>query len=417
MITLKRKNIELIILTIIGIVVYTFVFLNLNIDVSNEIAFSTVDSKSYLDVANWLENGVDSDQVSKRPVLYPIILLVSTKIGGVYGIWIFQVIFWLFSLNFIFLTIQQLTKSSITAYIGALVFMLNLSVIALTLHALTEVTTIFLLSMLGYFLTKKIKQYREPQFLHIGLFFLVLLTLVKPAFSLPLYFVFFIVFPLFYLKKHLKHPKHFIKLFLILLPLIIQLAIVKTKYDKLTVSTIGHTTFTNYFIAQGVENIESINREEALSKAMAFSDDEELDYVYEHLPVYTKLFWWNIFDNIDGKSMFLVHTKDRENYRFAEFMRVYNRLTVMVHYLFVLLTLPLLIMLLRKKNYPLLFILGFLYTLGLYFVVTTGISFWQGDRLTLPAIAIWSCLYPSIIYFYLKLRNPAKSVLKKEDIE
>lgn len=413
MVSLTRRNIELIILTGIGMVVYIFVFLNLNIDVSNEIAYSTVDSKSYLDVANWLENGVDTEQVSKRPLLYPIILLVATKIGGVYGIWLLQVLFWFFSLNFIFLAIKSLTKSTVTAFIGALVFMLNLSVIALTLHALTEVTTIFLLSMLGYFLTKKMKDYREPQFLHLGLLFLVLLTLVKPAFSLPLYAVLFIVFPIFYLKKHLKYPKHFLKLVLILLPLIIQLTIVKTKYDELTVSTIGPKTFTNYFVAQGVESIESIERKEALEKANAFKGDEELDYVYDNISVYSKQFVWNIVNNINGRPVFLLYPVGNENFEFAEFMKAYNGLTFRLHYLFVILILPLLIILLWKKNYPLLFLLGFFYTLGLYLIVTTGISFWQGDRLTLPAIATWSFLYPSIIYFYWKVMNPRKYIPKR----
>lgn len=415
MISLKNRNLELLLLNGIGIVVYTVVFFNLNIDVSNEIMFSTVDSKSYLDVANWLENGVDTEQVSKRPILYPVILLVATKIGGVNGIWMLQVLFWLFSVNFIFLAIKNLTQSVTPSFIGAFIFMANLSVIALTLHALTEVTTIFLLSMLVYFLSSKRKHFRKSRFLHTGLFVLVLLTIVKPAFSIPLYGVLFIIFPLFYLREHLKRPKLFIRLFMILLPLIIQLSIMKTKYDELAVSTIGPITFTNYFVAQGVQEIDSTNREQALSKAMDFSTDEELDYVYEHLSIYSRLFWWNVFDNIDGKPTFLLYPKERENFQFAEFMRVYNRLTVMIHYLFILLALPLTILLLKKKKYSFFFLLGFLYLLGLYYVLTTGISFWQGDRLTLASIAIWSFLYPSIIWCYINLWHPRKSLFTDEN--
>ena len=411
MIKFTKPHFSLYILNGLGALVYITVFLNLNTTISNEIAFSTPDALTYLDVANWLDVGVDSESISIRPVLFPMILLISTKLGGAYGIWIIQVIFWFLTINLIFLVIKQLSKSYVCAYLGALIVMTNLSLIALTLHALTEVTTVFLLSAMIFFLVKKIEQFREPHFFHTCLFFLVLLSILKPVFSIPMFCVLFIAFPLFYLRKHLKYPKNILKLFLILLPLLIQLSIIKTKYNQTKISLISSVTFSKYLVAQGIQKIQSVNLDDAVKKALSFSREQQLNYVYEHFSIYSGLFNKNITDNITGRATFLLYPKGHENYRLAKYMEIYNKTTLKVHYVFMILILPLLLVFLKKKNYLILIFLIFLYTLGVYYVIVTGISFWQGDRLTLPAITIWACVYPFILFYYLKLLYPTKSKL------
>ena len=411
MIKFKERNTALYILNGIAVFVYLIIFLNLNITVCNEIVFSTPDALTYLDVANWLDVGLDSESISTRPILYPIILLISTKLGGAYGIWIIQVIFWLLTINFTFLAIKRYTKSYIYAFIGAFIIMVNLSLIALTLHALTEVTVVFLLSAMLFFIVKKIEQFKKPHFIHTCLFFLVLLSIVKPVFSIPMFGVLFFVLPIFYLRKHLKYPRHFLRLFLILLPLLVQLTIIKTKYDQTKISLIASMAFTKYFVPQGIQIIESVDREDAVKKALSFSRKKQLNYIYEHLSAYSELFISNIIGNIKGEPSFLLYPKGLENYQFADFMKTFNKITVYLHYLFSILILPLLLILLKKKKYHPLILLSSLYTLGVYYIVSTGISFWQGYRLVLPAIAIWACLYPLILFSYLELLYPIKPKL------
>ena len=399
---------SLFILSGLAAIVYIIVFLNLNSTVSNEIAFSTPDALTYQNVANWLSQGIDSESISIRPILYPLILLIATKLGGVYVIWGIQVIFWFLSILFTFLSIKQLTKSYIFAYLGAFIIMSNLSLIALTLHALTELTTIFLLSTMLFFLVKKIEQYRNLPFFHTFLFFLVLLSILKPIFSIPLYCVLFIALPLFYLKKYFKNPKKIFTLILIILPLLIQLSIIKTKYNQTKISLIGSTTFTNYFVAQGIQKIESINWNDAVKKANSFSKEQQLNYIYKQLDFYSYLFKKNITDNITGKATFLLHPKGFENYQLAKFMKSYNTITLKIHFVFFFLVIPLILIFLKKKNYSILILLLFFYTLGAYYIIATGISFFQGDRLTLPAISIWACIYPFILSSYRKLLYSTK---------
>jgi len=411
MIKFTKPHFSFYILNGIAAVVYIVVFLNLNLTVSNEIAFSTPDAVTYKDVADWLAHGVQSESISTRPILFPLILLITTKLGGAYGIWIAQVIFWFLTINFTFLVVKQLTKNYVFAALGGLIIMSNLSLIAMTLHALTELITVFLLSAMLFFLGRKIEQFREVHFFHTCMFFLVLLSILKPVFSIPLFSILFIVFPLFYLRKHWEYPKNILKLFLLLLPLLVQLTIIKTKYNQTKISLISSMTLSEYLVPQGIQKIESISREEAVKKAWSFSSKEQANYIVEHLSTYSHLFKKNITDNITGKSTFLSYPKGHGNVHFAKFMKSYNENTLKVHYAFFILIIPLLFIFLIKKNYSILIFLMFIYGLGAYYVIVTGISFWQGDRLTLGSIGIWACLYPFILFSYFKLLYPTKPKL------
>ena len=92
-----------------------------------------------------------------------------------------------------------------------------------------------------------------------------------------------------------------------------------------------------------------------------------------------------------------------KNNQLAVFMKTYNIKTLKVHYVFIVLVFLLLIILLIKKDYPTFIFLLFTYSLGAYLIISTGISFWQGDRLTLPAISIWAFIYPLVLFYYIKL--------------
>ena len=50
-----------------------------------------------------------------------------------------------------------------------------------------------------------------------------------------------------------------------------------------------------------------------------------------------------------------------------------------------------------------LYIALFFSLLNIYYILVTGISFWQGDRLTLSAIGIFSFLYVYMFYEFFTL--------------
>ncbi len=405
-----KFNFTLCILNILSLFVYMVIFFNLKQNVSEDIMFSTSDAQTYYDVVDWLKYKIDSESVSIRPLLYPLILLTMTKFGGVNGVWIIQVIFWLLSINFTFMTIKNITKSNLFSFFGVLLLISNLSLITLTLHALTEVTTAFLLSMMLFFMSRKIKEYRSIHFFHTCLFFMVLLTILKPTFYIPLLCLFFVVFPSFYLRKHLKYPINFLKVVLIILPLIIQISIIYIKYGHAKVSLIGTKTISRYIVPQGIQQIESISFEDAVKKSESFSESQQWDYIQRHASQYFYLFLNNIKNNIKGNPTFLLYPKGYENYKLAQFTKNYNYIIYIAHFIFFILIFPLMLIFIKNKNISLLFFLGLSYLLGFYFIVVTGISFMQGDRLTLPSIAIWANIYPIILFSCLKLLFPTMHI-------
>ena len=295
---MRKPNYALYSLNIVAISVYLLVFFNLNITVSEKIMFVSSDAVTYMDVVKWMEHGIEHESVSTRPFLYPVLLMLSLKMNGVYGVWIMQAVFWILAINFTFLSIKQITKNNWFAFLGAVLLMANTSLIALTLHALTEVTTVFLLSMMLFFLARKIEEYRNLQFLHTCLFFLVLLTLVKPVFYIPLLGTIFIFIPLIYLKKYRQNPKSILKLLLILLPLITQLGLMKVKYDQTTVSLIAPKTLSRYFMPQGIIQVEPLTFDEAVVKAEAMTKKQQRAYMKSHAKVYVKSFTNNMINNI-----------------------------------------------------------------------------------------------------------------------
>lgn len=393
-----KANKHLYILNVIAVVFYTLVFFNLEIGISSDIMFQSQDATTYNDVAKWIRDGTDSYSTAIRPVLYPLVIFIGSTIAGVYGIWLLHVLMWLLTINFAFLSVRKLTASNTYAYIAAFVIMTNLSLLVLTLHALTEVTTTFLLSAVILFVVKNVHQYKEVYFIHGSIFFLVLLTILKPVFSIPLNIMLFLVLPLCYFKKAFTSFKPILTLAIILLPLVIQIGIVKQKYGQAKVSLISDITLTQYLLAQGIEQIQGTSRIESIEKANAMSDDEQRTYLLTHKWQYVKLFATNLKNNVSGNPNFLYTPKGVAHHKMGQFMKWYNRVAVRLHILLLLPTLILFIAFIKKKNYEELIILLMIGGVSIYYMFVTGISFWQGDRLVLPAIAAWAVLYPFMIF-------------------
>ena len=406
---ISKTKYPLFFLTIISIAVYFSIFFSINSKVCYEIMFSSPDARSYKDVADWILYHTESESVSIRPILYPLLILVSNSIGGIYGIWFLQFTFWILSINFTFLAVKRITNSNTYAILGSIFLISNLSLIALTLHGLTEVTTVFLLSILVLYIARKKEEYLSPNFFNVCTLLLVLLTLVKPTFYLPLLAVLFIGFPFIYFRKFIKKPAHFLKLALILLPLIVQLSIIKTKYGELKVSLIGSITLREYILPQGVEKVEGISFDEARIKSREFARKEQLEYMTNHLPTYLNLFFTNIKDNLKGSPTFLLYPEGYENQGLAKYESKYNKAYFILAIILTALTIPILILLYKHRSFtPLVFLL-ITCALWLYYILVTGISFWQGDRLTLPSVMIFASVFPVIIFQYFEILTKRKN--------
>ncbi|OFX81075.1 MAG: hypothetical protein A2X12_08225 [Bacteroidetes bacterium GWE2_29_8] len=109
-------------------------------------------------------------------------------------------------------------------------------------------------------------------------------------------------------------------------------------------------------------------------------------------------------------SFFLLYPDGYEKYRLSLFMKHYNNVMLILHCIFLIFIFPLIFIFIKSRNFSILIFLVFFSILEFYYIFVTGISFWQGDRLTLPAIAIWSCIYPIILFYYLKILYPTSNI-------
>ncbi len=366
--------------------------------------FTTYDSYTYCNASNEFYNFSETGFSNFRPFLFPLILNLILKPFGATGLWLMQLAFWIVSINLIFLSIKNTTKNRILSYAGSALIAFNFSYIGLTMQCLTEVTTIFLLSILVYFTSINLTNLKSLHFFQGVLFMMVLLTVLKPVFFLPTLFMLIVLLPIFYLKKYKEAPKKFVMLAFILLPLFYQLTLMKVKYDTFSVSQISTETLRNYLFAQGVQQKESISLEDARQKIKGLTDNEVSSYLLDNKLLYAKIYIENLKANMNAFPSFLIGPRGFIYTSLASYMITVNTFYLWLHLLFVL---PLILILFfsfkeRKNNFDFVLLLSF--TLLVYYIfLTSPVSFNEGDRLIITSMPVWVFLYATLLY-YMKVR-------------
>jgi hypothetical protein len=382
---------------------YFIIFGNLKIGPTEEIFFSTPDSMTFLQAGEYLING-DGNEYSLliRPFLYPMILMIFYKGLGAFGLWTLHILFWLCSINLLFLSIRRATGSLAFSFTGAAIAALNLTFIVLTFHALSEVTSIFFLSLLLYLLVQRIDERKEISFFHRLLFMLVVLTVLKPLFYPFVLALVFIILPLFYLRKYLVRPINFIYLLIILVPLIFQLSLMKIKFGILKVSDIDRITLRDFLFAEGYERINGIDRTTALKRVYEMKNPEIIDYMLDHKSTYLSVFLWNLKENCNEDAGFLKYPESYDHPVLRKFMNGVNHIYFGLYIAFII---PVLFLLFHfyKKKQKAHFALSFILSALLYYIlISSAISAWQDDRLVLPALPLWIFLY---IFTFIHLKK------------
>ena len=148
--------------------------------------FSRPDSLEYRAVADWIYGArASADASAWRPFLYPLLLGLAQRVGGILGIWFLNVVLWLITLNVAAAATYRFVKSRWAAAIVFLVLATNASLIVLTFKALTEITTVALLAIWIYGISHLTRRPTRSQ-VTWALLPLALLVVVKPEFELLL---------------------------------------------------------------------------------------------------------------------------------------------------------------------------------------------------------------------------------------
>lgn len=370
------------------LVIYLFlIFKDMPVYANDYFLLWSKDSKEYYSTGREFFNFSETGFSHTRPFLFPLFLRATHSLGGASLVWLLHCLMWIISANLIFNIIRKWTNNLIYASIGVVAFAMNISLIALTFHGLTEISTVLLLCLLALILVNnKTALFEAHVFVNvIGI--LVALTLVKPLFYIPLVAILAVGF-WFYLKSFKENKKHFIFLGLVLFPLVFQMSVMKIKYDRFTVSMISELTFRRYLVAQGIERLELIPRDTAIVRAEQMSAGEMKTYLKENKDLYYSLCMENLKFNIKAYPSYLAMNTAATYKAYFNFMNELNVYYLhffrIIRFCFIVL---LLYSLIRKKLRENLVLLS-LMTFYLYIQYSSMISFYQGDRLTIFALPL-----------------------------
>jgi hypothetical protein len=299
------------------------------------------------------------------------------------------------------------------SYLAVPLYLSNLSLIALTLHALTEVTTIFLLALLAWFIANAAGRKKELGFIHRVLLMLVLLTVIKPLFYPLVLFVVFIILPVFYFRQYRLVSKKLITLLLVLSPLLLQQSFMKIRSGVFKVSMISEITLRDYLFAQCLDKDMGIDRDRSLAEAKKYDADQVRDYLFAYSSAVISIYKRNLENNCNGYPIYLDYPAGTGNPVYLDYMIKMNGHYYKLHRIMMILILLVAAGLFFTRKMNELFILvcstGILY----YILLTSGISAYQYDRLTICAFPVWIFIYlvtlyylSELILFFLKKRSP-----------
>lgn len=394
-----RNNKTLILLNILWIAIYFTFFCQLSLPVNGKILFSTPDSQEYLKTGYEFFDLHHTGYSYTRPFLYPIFIRLVYGTFGAYALWFIQFLFWLISANLIYRSVFLFSKQVIFSCCISLIFCVNLSLIVLTLHGLTELISVFLISLLTYIICNNFDDLWSPK-LHFKILFLFsLLAVIKPLFF-PLALAMLGLIILVHFRYLFRNPKKTGQLLLILLPVILQLGMMKYKYGQLTISTISDLTWRRYIATQVVSDLNHFTPEEnakAEKIAVAMSPEELNAHFKAHFGLYYRHWSTNMHDNLGHEANLLLYPVGYEHRDFYYFMQSTNNKYRKTHSIFLVIFVLCAIIWIVRKNYkPLLGTMALL-LICYYIFGTSGISFSQGDRLVITSLPLFLVTYSILL--------------------
>lgn len=384
---------EFLILNGLLAIVFITIAYNMPFRPTDELLLYFSDSKTYFNAGEEFFLLAEQGDSITRPFLYPVFLRGCFAIGGSWLVFILQSLFWIISGNLIYLGIKQITSKLLFRIAAVILYAVNISLITYTFYGLTESITVLLLSILTYYTTKTLQSGLTIEYALKIVLLLSLLTVIKPLFQHPtLFFTLFVIIRFF--KQFIVTKKRIVMLLLAISPIVLQVTVMKLKYDKFQISTISERTMNNYLLAQGVREIQGISdvkRSQEIVQKM--KPAEKRSYLMNHRNVYLKLYLNNIADNVTGYKSSVIAPPGYDITKQQNVMSRYNETLFSVSRYFLLLFILISVVdFFRKRmfsNWQQLTIGLLLY----YIVFASGISFWQGDRLVVFAIPLWITLY------------------------
>ena len=212
------------------------------------------------------------------------------------------------------------------------------------------------------------------------------------------YFFLLVLFPFIKFKTYYRAPTKLIWVGIVLLPVFLQMGILKWNYDEFGISMRSSDTVDFYLMAQCMEQDKGIDLTASRAIITEMSAEERGEYKANHLGLMGANLVMNIQGNIEGDSYMLLHRPEIENAGLRRFMVNMNKVFYRIHQLFIVVLFLFSLLLIWKRSWKDLLLIWVLILPPLFYIVASGVSFSQGDRLVLPALVLWFAAYFLIVY-------------------
>lgn len=375
-VTLRRSSL-LILLNLAAVSSYLFVgWASGSLAHVDASVFSSPDSREYRAVADWIFGGPSTPASAWRPFLYPLLIGLTERLGGFDGVWLLNVALWFITLNFAAGATYRFVKSNLAAALVFLVLASNVSLILLTVEGLTEITVVTLLAVWTYGLSHLTRK-PTPSQVAWALLPVALLVLVKPEFEILLA-VIVVVLGIGIVSRPAPGLAAAV-LVACLLPIAIQIAVNVNFNGYLGISNIGDKTVRGYFLSRlDVAIGESSSVRAARPQMILLNNLDAAHLVLNHFGKAVVVFVSTLKENLLAGSSFLVG----HHPRIARLILVTNS----AYFVTLLAMIPLVAVALWRARDGRLALLS-IATLNVF--LAGGLTFSQGDRITIVALPLW----------------------------
>ena len=346
--------------------------------------FSTPDSHSYREVAEWLFGGPNSIETLHRPFLYPLLLGVAQRIAGEWGIWALNLICWFGMLNLTSVAAWRMTGRLAAGAVVFVVMATNLSIIALTFQGLTESLVLLLeAAWVAGLAWSRLPPGRSRDFVMLFLP-VTLLSVVKPAYQIEVV-IGLVLLIVTLLRMQGRRLGAAVAVAACCLPIVAQLALNATANHFIGLSSTGELELKDYYFAQVYAEINGLPLDltQARSDVAAMTSGQMLTYLLDHKQVAVGTLIENLRGNLTSPSPVIDPSANPTLWSLTQNT---NRLYERLHVLF----LPIVVVAVWLRRDPRLVLL---YLFAALLILYPSLIYDQGDRYITMAMPFWSAAY------------------------
>lgn len=347
---------------------------------------------------------LDADIISLRTYFYPLFLSAYKYLG----VGVFFSIQWamnIVTLIIIYHILLEFRVSLRFRYLGLSFIIVNPTFSFISLHALSEVLSMFILSVTLLHLVRYSQDGTKDRF-YLVLFFLSFLVIIKPVF-LP-FLLLFVVYHFYMYRESIKIYKFMLAIF----PLLSQMLLSKWLIGEFTISSAGSENFVHRFYPAvwGFSELGQFisYKSELAIEAKQVSPDliDKIIYLILHPLGTLEALLWITYQNMTSYSHY-VGSDAIGGIDLRTLSQRLNVISLCFHIIVIIYG-----FLLIKRNAKEFELAMLLVLLNLSVVFLSSLTYWQGDRLVSVILPSWLILYVVVFTAQpIKYRSFVKNLL------